>query len=133
MFPRKRRTINTWAAVVALFFLLLFFVVIGRFVYIAQGKQIDGHKLVEMGKKQWTEVNVIDEKRGTIFSKNGQVLAEDIPAYTLYAVLSPKAPSYVKNKEKTAKELAPILGMSESKVRSILNQPFVSGGVWNER
>lgn len=124
MFQRKRRTINTWAAVVALMFLLLFFVVIGRFVYIAQGKQIDGHKLVEMGKKQWTEVNVIDEKRGTIFSKNGQVLAEDIPAYTLYAVLSPKAPSYVKDKEKTAKKLAPILGLSESKLRSILNQPL---------
>jgi Cell division protein FtsI/penicillin-binding protein 2 len=108
--------------------MLAFFVIIGRFVFIAQGKEVAGHKLIQLGQKQWTQYKLIDEKRGTIFSNDGQILAEDVPSYTLYAVLSPSAGKdfngqyrYVRDKQKTARELAPILKMPESTILAKLN------------
>ncbi|GGE41310.1 penicillin-binding protein 2B [Pullulanibacillus camelliae] len=122
MFPRKNKSINRWAAIVALFFLLLFFVITGRFVYLAQAKEVDGQNLIHVAKNQWTEVKAVDSQRGEILDHNGDVLAQDIPAYTVTAVLSHKADSYVKDKAKTAEELAPIINMSASKIESLLNR-----------
>lgn len=122
MFQRKRRLINFWAGLVGGFFMLIFLIIIGRFVYIAQGKEIDHHNLLEVGKKQWSQYKIVDEKRGTIYSANGRILAEDVPAYTLYAILSPKSDHYVKDKKKTAQALAPILDMKESELLRILNR-----------
>ncbi|MFC7392455.1 penicillin-binding transpeptidase domain-containing protein [Scopulibacillus cellulosilyticus] len=119
---RKNKSINKWAAIVASAFLLLFCIVIGRFTYLAVGKESAGHKLVNLGEKQWKHVKVVDAHRGNIYGRNGQPLAEDIPAYTLYAVLSHNAPSYVKDKDKTASELAPILDMSKDDILKILNK-----------
>ncbi|WP_028982936.1 penicillin-binding protein [Sporolactobacillus terrae] len=118
----KRRLISFWTGIVGTIFMLAFFVIIGRFVYIAQGKKIDNHNLLQLGEKQWSQYKVVDEKRGTIYSSNGRILAEDVPAYTLYAILSPKSDNYVKNKQKTAEKLAPILGMKVSDILQRLNK-----------
>ncbi|TCP29085.1 penicillin-binding protein 2B [Scopulibacillus darangshiensis] len=132
MFPKKNKTINKWAAVIATIFLLLFCLLIGRFVYIANGKEIDGHQLVNIGENQWKTVKVVDAHRGSIYGRNDHVLAHDIPAYTIYAVISPKAGkgNYVKNKEKTAKLLAPILDMKESKILDLLNKNLQNKNTW---
>lgn len=122
MFQRKRRLISFWAGLVGGLFMLTFFVIIGRFVYIAQGKEINGHKLINVGENQWSQYKVVDEKRGTIYSDNGRILAEDVPAYTLYAIISPNSDNHVKDKQKTADALAPILGMKSSDVLDILNR-----------
>lgn len=129
LFQRKRRSLSFWAGLVGACFMLAFFVIIGRFVYIAQGKEIEGHKLMPIAKNQWSQYKVIDEKRGTIYSANGRILAEDVPAYTLFAVTSPNAGKdrqgnlrYVKDKEKTARLLAPVLGMKESDMLNRLNK-----------
>ncbi|MET1247980.1 penicillin-binding transpeptidase domain-containing protein [Sporolactobacillus sp. STCC-11] len=122
MFQRKRRLISFWAGLVGGLFLLAFFVIIGRFVYIAQGKEIDNHQLLSVGKKQWSQYKIIDEKRGTVYSENGRILAEDVPAYTLYAIVSPDSDNHVKNKQKTAEALAPILDMKTEDVLKILNR-----------
>ncbi|MFT8361747.1 MAG: penicillin-binding protein [Sporolactobacillus sp.] len=119
---QKRNSINKAVGFVGILIMLTFFIIIGRFAYIAQMKTIDGHQLIALGKRQWSEVKLIDEKRGTIYSSNGQILAEDVPAYTLYAVLSPKAGDYVKDKQKTAEELAPILKISQTAILERLNQ-----------
>ncbi|MFT8317222.1 MAG: penicillin-binding transpeptidase domain-containing protein [Sporolactobacillus sp.] len=119
---RKRKLISHWAEIVGILFMLAFFVIIGRFVYIAQMKEVDGHQLIKVGEKQWSEIKLIDEKRGTIFSSNGRILAEDVPAYSLYAVISPKAENRVKNKEKTADELAPILDMKPADILNSLSR-----------
>lgn len=124
MFPRKNKTINRWAAFLALCFMLVFATIFGRFVFLAEAKEVDGHDLVKIGKNNWTQVKVVDAERGKILSRNGDVLARDVPAYDLYAVLSHKAPSYVKDKEKTARELAPILKMKETDILKILNKPL---------
>ncbi|MCQ2008864.1 MAG: penicillin-binding transpeptidase domain-containing protein [Sporolactobacillus sp.] len=122
MFQRKRRLISFWAGIVGGLFMLAFFVIIGRFVFIAQGKEIDNHQLLKVGEKQWSQYKTVDEKRGTIYSDNGRILAEDVPAYTLYAIISPKSDNHVKDKKKTAAALAPILEMKESDILKELNR-----------
>lgn len=128
MFQQKRRALSYWTVLVGSVFMLAFFVIIGRFVFIAQGKEIDGHRLIQLGRQQWTQYKLVDEKRGTIFSSDGQILAEDVPSYTLYAVLSPTAGKdfnghyrYVRDKRKTAQELAPILNMPEQTILAKLS------------
>lgn len=122
MFPRKNNSIDKWAAVIGVSFMLLFCVIISRFVYIAEGKQVDGHQLVQMQKNQTTSYKTVDAHRGTIYGNNGNVLAHDIPSYTVYAVLSNKVPNHVKDKQKTAQELAPVLHMTESHIFNLLNR-----------
>jgi len=122
MFTRKNKSINRWAGIVALFFLSLFFVIMGRFVYLVQAKEVDGKNLVHVAKNQWTEVKAVDSKRGDILDSEGNVLAQDISAYTVTAVISHKADSYVKDKEKTAQELSPIINMSTTRIESLLNR-----------
>lgn len=122
MFQRKRRAISLWSGIVGGLFMLAFFIIIGRFVFIAQGKEVDGQKLLQLGSRQWTELDLINENRGTIYSNDGGIFAEDVPAYTLYAVISPKAAVHVVDKEKTARELAPILKMKESDILAKLNR-----------
>lgn len=69
-------------------------------------------------------VEVLQAKRGNIKDRNGNIIAQDIDAYTLVLVLSKDRPgnyAYVENREFTAKSLAPILGMSEEAIMSYLN------------
>jgi penicillin-binding protein 2B len=122
MFPRKNKSINRWAAVLAMIFTLLFLVILSRFVYLAEAKSVDGHDLINVGNKTWTHVKMIDAERGQIIGSDGDVLAHDTPAYTIYAIVSKTAESHVIDKEKTARELAPILKMDESKILDILNK-----------
>ncbi len=121
MFPTKSKSINRWAGLLVVLFIIAFVSIWGRFVYLAQAKSVSGHDLVNMGKKQWTTVKLVDAQRGEILGRDGAILAHDVPAYTVYAVLSNKAPSYVKNKAKTAHELAPILKTDELKLLNYLN------------
>ncbi|MFT8871447.1 MAG: penicillin-binding transpeptidase domain-containing protein [Sporolactobacillus sp.] len=122
MFHRRRQTAKAWMMATGAIFLVIFLAVIGRFVYITQAKSIDGHNLLALGRHKWQAIKLVDEKRGTIYSENGQILAEDIPAYTLYAVVSPSAQNRVRDKGKTAAALAPILNMSTGDVLTQLNR-----------
>ncbi|MCE2347589.1 hypothetical protein GPX75_10250, partial [Streptococcus thermophilus] len=59
--------------------------------------------------------------RGTIYDKNGLIIAQDSHTYTVYAILdktyvdSNKKPLYVQDKEKTAEKLATVLPLSKAK------------------
>ncbi|HET6872537.1 MAG TPA: peptidoglycan glycosyltransferase, partial [Sporolactobacillaceae bacterium] len=121
MFPTKNKTINRWAAFLSVFFLVIFASIWGRFVYLAEGKTVSGHNMLEMGKKQWTTVKLVDAQRGEILGRDGAIFAHDVPAYTVYAVLSHNAPSYVKDKEKTAQELSSILNVNEMTLLNYLD------------
>lgn len=60
-------------------------------------------------------------KRGEILDREGVPLAYNISTPTVYAV-----PVQVKEKEKTAKQLAPLLGMTEEKLMSFLTKKSMS-------
>jgi penicillin-binding protein 2B len=126
---KKQRNMNIGAAVLFLGFGLLFFVLICRYASIQISGEAAGHVLSEMGKKQYDQKRVIEAVRGTIFDKNGEVIAEEAAAYTLVAILDktmttdPEDPQHVIDPEKTAKALAKYIDMPESQIFDILSKP----------
>ena len=112
-----------------LIFILLFFVaVIGRMTVLALSSEIDGINIKEFVSNRNTRKKTVYAKRGTIYDKVGNTLARTVNSYTVIAYLSEtrsegfKTPQHVVDKEKTAKELSPIIGMSEEAILALLNR-----------
>ena len=93
---------------------------IGRVSQIATSKEIDGVNLQELASRRTTKTDVVSAKRGSIYSVNGDILAQNVSSYKLIAYLdskrttNEKRPQHVVDKEDTARKLAPILGMEEA-------------------
>ncbi len=114
----NRRTFGIFFYVLIAAMFLLF---IARFSQIALLKHIDHVDLQSRAGKLYTQQQVINAKRGTIYDAKGNALAQDTSTYTVYAVLdhSQKSSSgkklYVTNKAKAAQILAKYLPISEEK------------------
>lgn len=107
---------------VALFFLLFMFLLSGlgaRLVYL-QGHQSEW--LAERAEKQRVRLIPVEAKRGTIYDRNGKVMAESVSALSVYAI-----PSEVEDEGKTAAELAAVLHLDADKIEAKLRrrQAFV--------
>lgn len=107
---------------------LLFCVIIYRIIYISTAKKVDGINLSAFASNRNTAKKNLYASRGTIYDTTGEILAQSVNSYTVIAYLdssrttNKKNPQHVVDKEKTAKELAPILNMSEEKILSLLNK-----------
>ena len=110
------------------FILLFFVIVIARLLYLGISPKIDGTGLKAFVANRNTRKKTTYAKRGTIYDSSSNVLARTINSYTVIAYLSEsrskgfKTPQHVVDKEKTAKELSPILGMSEEAILYLLNR-----------
>ena len=108
--------------------LLFFIVIIARISYLSLSKKVDGIDLQNFASERTGRKETLKAKRGSIFDKNGNVLAENVSSYTLIAYLDPirskdtKTPQHVVDKEDTAKKLSKILGMDKKKILSYLNK-----------
>lgn len=108
--------------VVALVF--LFFA--GRMLYLSISKTIDGQDISKRTAAIYRRNTVLTANRGTIYDKNGLIIAQDSHTYTVYAILdktyvdSNKKPLYVQDKEKTAEKLATVLPLSKAKILKYL-------------
>ena len=113
---------------ILIFILLFFVVVIGRITVLALSNEIDGITIKEFVSNRNTRKKTVYAKRGTIYDKVGNTLAQTVNSYTVIAYLSEtrsegfKTPQHVVDKEKTAKELSPIIGMSEEAILALLNR-----------
>ncbi|MCQ6273996.1 penicillin-binding protein [Bacillus sp. V3B] len=123
---KKQKNINFGAAILFLIFSLLFFVLLFRFVYIQTTGEVKGHALAAKAEQLYSNSTKIEAKRGTIYDRNGEVIAEDRTSYSLIAILDekmttdPKKPKHVKDIDKTASELAKVIDMKESDIYKIL-------------
>lgn len=114
--------------IIALFCFLL---MILRLAQLGLSSKIDGVNLSQLASRRTTKTETLTAKRGTIYSFDKDVLAQNVSSYKLIAYLSEKRtdnkkkPQHVVDKEKTAKELAPILGMEEAEVLKYLNKENV--------
>ena len=101
---------------------------IGRVIQLGVSKEIDGVNLKELASKRTTRTDIEEAKRGTVYSSNGDALAQSVTSYTLIAYLdakrttNPNKPHHVVDKELTAEKLAPILGMEKDEVLFYLNK-----------
>ncbi len=106
---------------------LVFLVFVGRFLYIGISKTVQGQNLSTRTKQLYMRNQVLKANRGTIYDRNGLVIAEDSHLYTIYAILDKSSinyknkPEYVVNKQKTVKQLAKVLPISEKKILQYLS------------
>ena len=125
---KKKRNNIRYSKRIIIASLLLFVALILRLTQIALSTEIDGTNLKELASKRTTRTDTILAKRGTIFSSDGETLAQNVSSYKIIAYLdekrttNPKKPQHVVDKEKTAKELSPILGIEEEKILEYLSK-----------
>jgi len=93
-------------------FLLCFLVVIGRAFWL-QGVQ--GPKLASDAVSQQTETVTVPGQRGSLLDRDGKKLAASEEAATIYAT-----PYQVKNPQKAARRLAPVLDQSRAELLQAL-------------
>ncbi|MGJ7034042.1 penicillin-binding protein [Anoxybacillus eryuanensis] len=119
---RKHKHTHRGAAISFVFFSLLFFLLFGRFVYLQATGVADGQVLAVEAQKRYLKKQTLEAKRGTIFDRDGEIIAEDIPSYTVAAILDPDMPQHVTDPEETARKLAPLLNMNVADVERILKK-----------
>ena len=127
---RKKNNIR-YSKIVIFTSLFLFACMIGRVIQLGLSSEVDGVNLKELASKRTTATEILPAQRGSIYTSNGDPLAQNVASYKLIAYLDPSRttnednPQHVVDKLKTAKELAPILGMSEEEVLKYLSKEEV--------
>lgn len=119
---KKNLNINRGAAILLLLFVLLFILLFARFLYIEIKQEVSGKSLHALAEELWEDKRIIEAQRGPIFDRKGNVLAQNIPAYKIYAIVDETHPNHVKDPKKTASLLAPILGGNEEELVRTLEQ-----------
>lgn len=127
---KKKRTSNNirYSKIVTAVALFLFAVMIARLSQLALATEIDDTNLQALAKQRTTKTDIIQAERGTIYSADNEVLAQNVSSYKLIAYLDasrttdPDNPQHVVNKEETASKLAPILGISEEEILGYLSK-----------
>nr|WP_310550251.1 stage V sporulation protein D [Paenibacillus sp. YX.27] len=93
---------------------LLFGALVVRLAYVQLS---EGSELSAKAEESWRRNIPFTAKRGEILDRQGVPLAYNISTPTVYAV-----PVQVKDKEATAARLAPLLGMTQEKLKDMLSQ-----------
>lgn len=127
---RKKVGVILFATSIGLFFLFAV-----RMIYVVAGGHVAGTSLKAKTEELYHGGEVVKAKRGTIYDRNGEVIAEDATSYSVYAILSE---SYVSGKdklyaqEKNFDELASILhkylGIKEKTALKTLKSGINSDG-----
>ncbi|MDD2203357.1 MAG: penicillin-binding transpeptidase domain-containing protein [Bacilli bacterium] len=107
----------------------LFFLVISiQMARLSLSTTIDGINLKQFANNRNTKKDILYANRGTIYSYNGGILAQNVDSYTVIAYLSPKrsegfsTPRHVVDKEKTAEALESIINMDKKEILRLLNK-----------
>lgn len=125
---KKQPNMNLGAAILFVIFSLLFFILICRYFSIQISGEVGGEPLAAKAKEKYNRVGTIEAQRGTIYDRNGEIVAEDSSAYTVIAILdkkmttNPKKPMHVVDPEETAMKLSKYINLSESKIYQRLTQ-----------
>ncbi len=127
---RKKNNIR-YSKIVIFTSLFLFACMIGRILQLGLSREVDGINLKELASRRTTAKETLSAERGSIYTTDGEPLAQNVSSYKLIAYLDKKRttnennPQHVVDKEKTAKALAPIIGMSEEEILKNLSKEGV--------
>lgn len=123
---KKKKTIRNGKIAFSVLFLLICFYIF-RLVSIGMFDEVDGINLKEFAAARDTARETLVARRGTIYDRNGEVLAQDVNSYTVIAYLSdtrttdPNFPKHVVDIERTAKELSPLINMKVDTIKNLLS------------
>lgn len=124
---RKKNTV-TINKFIILCVILSFFAAIIKVCIVALKTEVDGLNLTEFADSRNTEKEILYAKRGSIYDVNGEELAQSVNSYTVIGYISSKRttddnnPQHVVDKEMTARELAPLLNISEEQIINLLSK-----------
>ena len=124
---QNRKQVGKNLSVLAIF---LFFLFLINFALIIGTDKKFGVTLSEQAKKVHKQTVIVPAKRGTIYDRNGAVIAEDATTYNVYAIIDKKYKSatgkvlYVEESQfkKVAEIFKQYLGMDEDYVIKQLSQ-----------
>ena len=111
--------------------LFLFALMILRVVQLGLSPEVDGVNLKELASRRTTARETLSAERGSIYTTDGEALAQNVSSYKIIAYLDPKRttnkknPQHVVNKEETAEKLAPLLNMDKEEILKYLNKEDV--------
>ena len=103
-------------------------VIILQMANLSLSTKVDDIDLKQFSKNRNTNNEILYANRGTIYSSDGNILAQNVDSYTVIAYLSPKRsegldkPRHVVDKQMTAKALSPLINMSEEAILKLLNK-----------
>ena len=127
---RKKNNIK-YSKGIILISLFLFGLMILRVAQLALSPEVDGVNLKDLASRRTTARETLTAERGSIYTADGDALAQNVSSYKIIAYLDPKRttnkkkPQHVVNKEETASKLAPILGMKKEEILKYLNKENV--------
>lgn len=107
---------------VGIVFTLLYSVLVGRLYYI---QIVEAADLVDKAEVLWSQNKTIPAVRGNIYDRNDKILAQDGSAYTV--VVRPQIINDYGLHEDIVNVLVPALGISESKLYSLMNRTKEDG------
>lgn len=128
MEQKKKSVVGKRALFILFAFVIVISLIFSRFVYIQAEKEVQGHDLQSLIEKRWSQTKVLEGKRGTIYDKNGEVLAEEIPSYTVVAILDERFENRVKDIDETAQKLSEVLDMDVNTLKQ-----YFQNGIEEER
>jgi penicillin-binding protein 2B len=124
----QKKNRNMGAALLFFLFGLLFFILAIRIITIQYTGEVEGQALAAKAAQKYLRTEVLKASRGTIYDRQGEVIAEDASSYSLIAILDENAttdqkhPNHVTDPEKTARELANYISMSEEEIYNLLTK-----------
>ena len=127
---RKKNNIK-YSKGIILISLFLFVLMILRVAQLALSPEVDGVNLKDLASRRTTARETLTAERGSIYTADGDAMAQNVSSYKIIAYLDPKRttnkkkPQHVVNKEETASKLAPILGMKKEEILKYLNKENV--------
>ena len=127
---KERKQLQNWKFPKKVFgvFLFSFGIIYLQFAYLSLSPTIYGIDMQEFAAKRNTYSTTLYAKRGTIYDNEGNILALNVSSYTVIAYLSESrtgsnsTPLHVVDIENTAKQLAPILNMTEEYLIKLLSK-----------
>ncbi|SER58307.1 penicillin-binding protein [Psychrobacillus sp. OK032] len=106
----------------------LFFLLLGRFVFIQVTGIAEGQVLSAKADSKYSKEQVLQASRGNIIDRNGEIIVQDTLSYKMIAVISPKAsenskvPRHVIDTKETAQVLSQYIDMTEEEIEDLLNK-----------
>ena len=125
---KQKRIMLKKLPIINVIILFLFAAITLKVMYISLSKKVDGIDIKNFADNRNTQEDTLFAKRGTIYDKNGEVLAQSVNSYTIIAYLSekrtenPDKPRHVVDKEYTAEQLSEHLGIEKEQILKQLNK-----------
>ena len=109
-------------------FLVFIFVLFLQYLYLSLSLNVYGINMQEFASNRNTYSSTLHAKRGTIYDSEGDILANDVSSYTVIAYLDESRTGssttlyHVKDKQRTAEMLSPLLNMEVDTLLDLLNK-----------